>query len=80
MTVACTAVLMEEVERSRHGFAVEKVERGIKNDTQILTLQTLWIVVSFTGPHFPFEVSLRHERGTEKESHWIQGMELRRED
>lgn len=39
-----TAVLMEEVERSRHGLAVEKVEREVKDDTQILTLQTQWIV------------------------------------
>lgn len=79
MTVTWTAVLTKEVERSRLELAVEKVERGVRDDTQILTLQTLWIVVPFTGLHSPF-VSLRHGRGTEQESHWIQGVELRRED
>ena len=57
-------MLAEEVERSRHGLAVEKLKRGVRDDTQILTLQTPWTMVPFTGPRFLFEASLRHGRGT----------------
>lgn len=64
-----TAVLTEEMERSRHGLAVEKLKRGVRDDTWILTLQTPWTVVPVIGPRFPFVASLRPGRGTEKESH-----------
>lgn len=76
MMIAWIAVLAEAVQRSGHGLAVEKVEGGVKNDTQILTVQTQWIVVPYSRPSFLLEASWRHGKGIEQEGHWRQGVEL----